>query len=520
MPTANANTGNGFSKAISYALQEAKKYPEQTRASVLDFNQVYGSSREMGKQMREVADERKTVQKPVLHVQINFHPDEKLSRTQAEQAIDSILKDIGIEKDNHQYVVVQHKDKAHDHYHVVANRVSMDGELLNDHRIKDRLQVACDKVEKEQGLRPTHGRTVVYDPSEDKGFRYANDQEKQINKQQKQDKPVRDKNPKIMEQKNEIREQLQEVLSKKEIDSPEKLKAELEKRGIDVQLSENKNGISGVSFKKDNISVKGSAIDYKWSEVSKALEENRVKTEQLRNVNPHRLKSALEEHLEKQKDISLFKADAPGKGNIETPKFETHSAGARKENLQPTPEEKRDHDFVKDYNPRIESAIKEIKGELQKGNTNVNVSAIMEKNGFKEEKDRFLYSNSELQKSIKKDTFERPIKDVKEQVERFKDSEKRYNELMQQEPKKINMLDKLTGAAKEKENANSSLQRKKREAVKPEFKPQVRGLESRDLTLISKFEHREHEHKRLEQVREMFSNKNDHEQNRNNGLSR
>lgn len=520
MPTANANTGNGFSKAISYALQEAKKYPEEMRASVLEFNQVYGSSKEIGKQMREVADDRKTVQKPVLHVQINFHPDEKLSRAQAEQAIDSILKDIGIERDNHQYVVVQHKDKAHDHYHVVANRVSMDGELLNDHRIKDRLQVACDKVEKEQELRPTQGRTVVYDPREEKGFRYANKQEKQINKQQKQNKPVRDKNPKIMELKNEIREQLQEVLSKKEINSPEKLKVELEKRGIDVQFSENKSGISGISFKKDNISVKGSAIDYKWSEVSKALEENRVKTEQLRNGNPHQLKSALAEHLEQQKDTSLFKADAPGKGNVETPKFETYSAGAKKEGLQPIPAEKREHDFIKDYNPRVESAIMEIKGELQKGNTNVDVSAIMKKNGFKEETDRFTYSNGQMQTSIKKDTFEQPIKDVKAQFERFKDNEKRYSELMQQEPKKINMLDKLTGAAKEKEKANHSLKREQREAVKPEFKPQVRGMESRDLTLISKFEHRAYEHKRQEQLKEMFSNKNDQEQNRKNRLSR
>jgi hypothetical protein len=508
MPTANANTGNGFSKAISYALQEAKKYPEQTRANVLE-------------QMREVADDRKTVQKPVLHMQINFHPDEKLSRVQAEQAIDSILKDIGIEKDNHQYVVVQHKDKAHDHYHVVANRVSMDGELLNDHRIKDRLQVACDKVEKEQGLRPTQGRTVVYDPREEKGFRYVNEQEKQTNKQQKQNKAVRDKNPIIQEQKNEILKHLQEVLSKKEIDSPEKLKVELERRGVDVQLSENKNGISGVSFKKDNISVKGSAIDYKWSDISKTLEENRViKAEQLRNVNPHRLKSALAEHLEKQKDTSLFKADASDKGSLETPKSETHSASVKKEGLQPTPEEKREHDFVKDYNPRVESAIQEIKGELQRGNTNVNVSAIMEKNGFKEEQDRFIYSNAGLQISIKKDTFERPIKDVKEQFERFKDSQKRYSELMGQEAKKINMLDKLTGVAKEKEKANDSLKREKREAVKPEFKPQVRGMESRDLTLISKFEHRVYEHKRQEQLREMFSKENEQDQNRKNGLRR
>lgn len=522
MPTANANTGNGFSKAVSYALQEQKKdIPEQGRMQVMEQNNVYGAnSKEIGKQMREIAQERETVKKPVLHLQINFHPDEKLNRDQAQKAIDSILKDIGIEKENHQYVVVNHKDKAHDHYHVVANRVGMNGELMNDHRIKDRLQVACDKVEKEQGLRPTQGRTVIYDPNQEKGFRYANAEEKQINKQQKQNKPVRDKNPKIMEQKNEIRDQLQAVLSKKEIDSSEKLKAELEKRGIDVQFSENRNGISGISFKKDNISVKGSAIDYKWSDLSKVLDENKVKTEQLKNVNPHRLKSALEEHLEKQKDKSLYKADTKNKGNIDTPKFETHSAGAKKEVLQPTPDEKKEYDFVKDYNPRVESAIKEIKEELQKGNTAVNVSAIMEKNGFKEEKERFSYSNGQLQSHIQKATIERPIKDVKEQFERFKDSEKRYSDLMGQEPKKITVFDKLTGAAKEKENANNSLRREKREAIKPEFKPQVRGIESRDLTLTSKFEHKEYEYKRQEQLKEMFSNKNDQEQNRKNGLSR
>ncbi|GGI29444.1 MULTISPECIES: relaxase/mobilization nuclease domain-containing protein [Pedobacter] len=520
MPTANANTGNGFSKAISYALQEAKKYPEETRAKVLELNQVYGSSKEMGKQMREVADDRKTALKPVLHVQINFHPDEKLSKAQAEQAIDSILKDIGIEKDNHQYVVVQHKDKAHDHYHVVANRVGMDGELLNDHRIKDRLQVACDKVEQEQGLRPTQGRTVMYDQSQINGFRYATAKEKQINKKQKENKPIRDKNPKIMERKTEIRDQLKKVLSKKEIDSPEKLKSELEKRGVDIQFSENKNGISGISFRKDNISVKGSAINYKWSDLSKVLEENNANNEQLKNVAPQRAKPVLAEDMEKQKDKNIFKADIPSKENFEILDIETPSAEVKKEGLQPTPEEKKEHDFIKDYNPRVESAMEEIKKELEKGNIDVKVSAIMEKHGFKEGTDRFIYSNGQMKTSIKKATFERPIKDVKEQFAWFKDSEKRYHELMQQEPKKITVLDKLTGRGKEKENANYKLQREKKDAVKPEFKPQVRGMGSRDLTLTSKFENREYEYKRQLQLKEMFSNKNEQEQSQKRGLRR
>ena len=94
MPTANANTGNGFSKAVSYALQEQKQLPENQRAVVLEYNNVFGTSRDIGRQMRDIADDRERVQKPVLHLQINFHPDEKLGREEAERAVLAILKEV------------------------------------------------------------------------------------------------------------------------------------------------------------------------------------------------------------------------------------------------------------------------------------------------------------------------------------------------------------------------------------------------------------------------------------------
>ncbi|GGC76159.1 hypothetical protein GCM10011387_32430 [Pedobacter quisquiliarum] len=519
MPTANANTGNGFAKAISYALQETKKYPEETRAKLLELNQVYGSSREMGKQMREVADERKTAQKPVLHVQINFHPDEKLSRAQAEQAIDSILKDIGIEKDNHQYVVVQHKDKAHDHYHVVANRIGMDGELLNDHRIKDRLQVACDKVEQLQQLRPTTGRTVVYDPSLKKGFRYVKTQ-----KQQKEQKPVRDKNPAIMDTKNEIRIALTEVLSKEEVKNPEQLREALGKRGIDVQLSQNKNGISGVSFRKDEIAVKGSAAGYRWADISEALSENQAKSERLENVNPHRLKSSLAVHLEGQKEQSLFiKGDSKTPG-IQVPKFESHSAGIRPEvkdpsaGLQPTKQEQQEVDFAKEYNPKAQGAIREIKAELEKGNTSLDVNSVMAKHGFKAEQDQFVYSSGGMQKGIPNNAFDHAVKGVKQQQQIFKGIESKYNDLMKKAPEKIGLLDKLSGKASEKEKANSNLEREKINAIKPEFKPRVYGLEERDFEVRPKFEQRQFEHNRQQEFKKSISPSKEQDQSK--GLSR
>jgi len=284
MPTANANTGNGFAKAISYALQEAKKYPEETRSKILELNQVYGSSKEMGKQMREVADDRKTVKKPVLHIQINFHPDEKLKNAQAMQAIDSILRDIGIEKDNHQYVIVQHKDKEHDHYHVVANRVGLDGDLLNDHRIKDRLQVSCDKVEQEQGLRRTQGRTVLYDPAQEKGFRYVTSEEKEdykASKPRSQKKIIADKNPAVYNVKLAIQIEVNRLLRDRSVTTPQQFKERLQAENIDVKFTTQVNGISGVSFRRNEINIKGSAIDAKWSHVDQGLTTNAIMNKEM-----------------------------------------------------------------------------------------------------------------------------------------------------------------------------------------------------------------------------------------------
>lgn len=525
MPTANANTGNGFSKAISYALQETKELPEKNRAVVFEQNNIFGTSRQMGQQMRFMSDARDRVSKPVLHLQINFHPDEKLSKVQAQKAVDSILKDVGIEKESHQYIVVQHQDKEHDHYHVIANRVGLDGSLLDGSYLKNRLQVACDKVEKEQNLRRTQGRTVMYDTSQEKGFRYATTEEKSLQKQQKENKPIIDKNPKMMDEKNAIREHLSAVLSNKEVNAPDKLQAELKKKGIEIQFIANKNGISGASFRKDNIAVKGSAIGYKWNDISKVLEENKTKAQEMKNINPPQPKPLLATPLEKEKS-HIVKAN-PNKPDIILPKAEEKPAPPAtinkpketlKKGLQPTEEEREEYEFVKDYNPKIERAVNEITDELQNGNTAVDISAIMEKNGFKSENDSFVYSNGVMEIGVDKNRFERPVKEVKQQEKRFKEDEKEYNELMKQEPAKITFWDKLVGRAKGKEEANRALQREKRDAIKPKFKPQIYGIQNRDFKLISKFEQREYEYKRQEQLREMFAPAQ--EQHKNKGLRR
>lgn len=306
MPTANANTGKGFTGVISYAKQEMAKQKDiaqEQRAEVLQEHNIGGNTRDIAKQMREVAMERPTVQKPVLHIQINFHPDEKLTKEQANKAIDAVLKEIGVNKENNQYLVAQHKDKEHDHYHAVINRVGLDGSLVSNEKILDRLQVACDKVEQEQGLRRTEGRTIFYDPTQEKGFRYATSEEKADHRATKsRDKKtiISDKNEKVSYVKKDIQDRINDVLADKSVTTPEQFKERLESLDIDVKFTKQASGISGVSFKKDDVSIKGSAIDAKWGRVDQALTENSIlaKENDLRAyIEVNSLKSPIAVHI-------------------------------------------------------------------------------------------------------------------------------------------------------------------------------------------------------------------------------
>ena len=88
-----------------------------------------------------------------------------------------------------------------------------------------------------------------------------------------------DKNQKTEREKTSIKAEVSRALGDKNINNPEKFKNAMQGKGIDVRFIENKNGISGVSFKKNDISVKGSEIDAKWNTVKNGLDQNAALSE-------------------------------------------------------------------------------------------------------------------------------------------------------------------------------------------------------------------------------------------------
>jgi len=311
------STGNGFRSTISYVHKEHEKdLPQDKKPEVIEKNLVFGNTSEMARQMRFVSNANSRMSKPVMHISVSFDAKEHISEEQRQKAVQSVLKEIGVKAQDHQYLIVKHNDTANPHYHIVLNKVDLDGKKLNlgfdgkkEEFIKNRLQVIADKIEQEQGLQRTQGRNIVYDGNSEKGYRFLSKEEKAEQKARNK-KEIQEKNPNKREQQNIIRNELLKVLQDKTITTADQFKQALASRGVDVRFMENKNGISGVSFKTDTISVKGSQIGAKWGDISNVLRVNSIKAQETKSI----AREEVERHLraDLQKVFSLSASLASG----------------------------------------------------------------------------------------------------------------------------------------------------------------------------------------------------------------
>ena len=311
------STGNGFKGTISYVQKEHEKdLAQEKKPEIIEKNNIYGNTQAMAKQMRFVANGNSRMSKPVMHVSVNFSKDEKLSEAQRQKAVQSVLKEMGVKPENHQYLIAKHNDTANPHYHIVLNKVDLDGKKLNlgfdgkrEEFIKNRLQVIADKIEQEQGLKRTEGRNIIYDANSEKGYRFLSKEEKAEQKSRNK-KENREKNPNKREQLEAVKNEVEKVLQDKKIATPNDFKTALESKGVDVRFSENKNGISGVSFKTDKISVKGSQIGAKWGDINKVLQENSKTVQETKTIT----REEIEKHLRADLHNTLSLSSSVGKG--------------------------------------------------------------------------------------------------------------------------------------------------------------------------------------------------------------
>jgi len=118
--------GKGFRGALRYNLEKVEK----GAAEILSHSFAEATEKMIMKEIQMVRVLRPNLQKYFYHTSINFPPHEKLTGQQMNVIATDYLTAAGFTQ--HQFIVFQHFDAHHPHLHILANRIGLDGKVLND----------------------------------------------------------------------------------------------------------------------------------------------------------------------------------------------------------------------------------------------------------------------------------------------------------------------------------------------------------------------------------------------------
>lgn len=157
-------TGSSFYHLISYVLEDKRELSEEqkvkmslkdgvrhkNRAEILAYNNCFGDKYEMAEQFRDVARLSKRVEKPAFHFSLRLAEGDHLPRAKLIELGEALVKEFAVA--DHQYLIVLHKDTREQHFHIIANRVGLNGKAVTDSNSYKRIAAFCRKQEQKLGL--------------------------------------------------------------------------------------------------------------------------------------------------------------------------------------------------------------------------------------------------------------------------------------------------------------------------------------------------------------------------------
>ena len=135
------------STALDYIFREGKL------GSRLAFHNL--CSREpktIYEEMKVVSDYNSRCRNKFLRIEIGIAPQDerKLPVSELMRIAHLFAKRIGL--DNHQWVAVTHKDTDNTHIHIIANRISLYGEVYDTTFVSNRAARVAEEISREKGL--------------------------------------------------------------------------------------------------------------------------------------------------------------------------------------------------------------------------------------------------------------------------------------------------------------------------------------------------------------------------------
>ena len=135
------------STALDYIFREGKL------GNRLAFHNLCSrESKAIYEEMKLVSDYNTRCKNKFLRIEIGIAPqdEKKLSVSELAQIAHLFAKKMGL--DNHQWVAVTHKDTDNRHIHIIANRISLYGEVYDSTFVSNRAARITEEISREKGL--------------------------------------------------------------------------------------------------------------------------------------------------------------------------------------------------------------------------------------------------------------------------------------------------------------------------------------------------------------------------------
>ena len=95
-------------------------------------------------------------EKPVFHVSINPHPDDRLTDEQLTDIGREYMERLGY--GNQPYLIFKHEDIGREHIHIVSLRVDSNGKKIDDYKEHERSKEITEHLERKYNLNPAEGQ--------------------------------------------------------------------------------------------------------------------------------------------------------------------------------------------------------------------------------------------------------------------------------------------------------------------------------------------------------------------------
>ncbi|WP_315352079.1 relaxase/mobilization nuclease domain-containing protein [Segatella oris] len=216
-------------------------------------------------EMKVVSDYNSRCRNKFLRIEIGIAPqdEKKLPVSELMWIAHLFAKKMGL--DNHQWVAVTHKDTDNRHIHIIANRISLYGEVYDTTFVSNRAARVAEEISREKGL-------IIA---------------KEVKAERKHQKAK--VNPTREQTKQQVQKICYALLEKYKgtgITGHSMFLYELNKHGVTIERMKNKQGkVYGLKFSYGGQSFKASEIGREFG--YRSLQKNFEATNQKEYKNPH-----------------------------------------------------------------------------------------------------------------------------------------------------------------------------------------------------------------------------------------